>query len=128
MREGYNHLMRQQHPKEDVAAFFETADNTPVKRMAVYKKILIAAACICLLIPTTVLAVENIFDVSIVRIGPRKDLEGNDVIGYNIDFVTTQEIPLNEIGEKWQYLEEGVEPIYESWQEMQVQVKSFFLM
>ena len=119
MHEAYKHLMEQQNPVETSQALLESLDHTPMRKMPVLKKVLIAAACICLLIPATVLAAENIFDVSIVRIGPRKDLEGNDVIGYNIDFVTTKEIPLDEIGEKWRYLEEGVEPRYETWQEMQ---------
>lgn len=119
MDENYKHLMQQQYPQEDVSVFFDQTNTSLVQRMPIYKKILIVVVCLCLLIPTTVLAVENIFDVSIVRIGPRKDLEGNDVIGYNIDFVTTKEIPLDEIGEKWRYLEEGVEPRYETWQEMQ---------
>ena len=119
MHEAYKHLMAQQNPNETPAELLASLECAPARKMRVYKKILIAAACICLLIPTAVLAVENIFDVSIVRIGPRKDLEGNDVIGYNIDFVTTKEIPLNKVGEKWRYLEEGVEPRYETWQEMQ---------
>lgn len=119
MFEEYKNFMDQQHPKENISAFYEGSQPAPVKKLPAYKKILIAATCICLLIPTAVLAAENIFDVSIVRIGPRKDLEGNDVIGYNIDFVTAKEIPLGEIGEKWRYLEEGVEPRYETWQEMQ---------
>lgn len=119
MHEAYKHLMAQQNPVESPAELLASLECAPTRKMPVYKKILIAAACICLLIPTAVLAAENIFDISIVRIGPRKDLEGNDVIGYNIDFVTTKEIPLDEIGEKWRYLEEGVEPRYETWQEMQ---------
>ena len=119
MHDAYKHLMAQQNPNETPAELLASLECAPVRKMPVYKKILIAAACICLLIPTAVLAAENIFDVSIVRIGPRKDLEGNDVIGYNIDFVTTKEIPLDDIGEKWRYLEEGVEPRYETWQEMQ---------
>ena len=119
MHEAYKHLMAQQNPNETPAELLASLECAPARKMPVFKKILIAAACICLLIPTAVLAAENIFDVSIVRIGPRKDLEGNDVIGYNIDFVTTKEIPLDDIGEKWRYLEEGVEPRYETWQEMQ---------
>lgn len=119
MYENYKQLMQQQYPTEDASVFFEKKDASLRKPMALYKKILIAAACLCLLIPSTVLAVENIFDISIVRIGPRKDLEGNDVIGYNIDFVTTKEIPLEEIGEKWRYPEEFAAARYESWQELQ---------
>lgn len=119
MHEAYKNLMEQQNPKETPAELMESLDCVPTRKMPVYKKILIAAACLCLLIPTTVLAVENIFDISIVHSGPRKDLEGNDVIGYNIDFVTEKEIPLEEIGEQWQYLEEGVATKYETWQELQ---------
>lgn len=119
MFEDYKNLMAQQHPTEDASAFFLEPQVAPVKRMPVLKKVLIAAACFCLLIPPTVLAVENIFDVSIVRIGPRKDFDGNDAIGYNIDFVTEKEIPLEEIGEQWRYMEEGAIVRYENWQEVQ---------
>ena len=119
MHKTYKHLMEQQYPKEDTLVFFEEAEVAPAKRIPAFKKILIAAACICLLIPTAVLAAENIFDISIVHIGPRKDLYGKDVIGYNIDFVTTKEIPLQEIGKQWQYLEEGVATKYDTWQDLQ---------
>ena len=119
MFEDYKNLMAQQYPTEDASAFFDEPQVAPVKRMPVLKKVLIAAACICLLIPATVLAAENIFDVSIVRIGPRKDLEGNDVIGYNIDFVTTKEIPLGEFAEKWQHIDESIPVRYDTWQELQ---------
>lgn len=119
MFKDYNRLMAQQHPKEDASVFFEEPRTAPIKWIPILKKTLIAAACLCLLIPATVLAAENIFDVSIVRIGPRKDLEGNDAIGYNIDFVTEKEIPLEEIGEKWRYIEEGAIVRYENWQEAQ---------
>lgn len=119
MHEAYKNLMEQQHPKETTAELMESLNSVPTRKMPVYKKILIAAACLCLLIPTTVLAVENIFDISIVHSGPRKDLEGNDVIGYNIDFVTTKEIPLDEIGEKWRYIDDNIPVQYESWQQLQ---------
>ena len=119
MHEAYKHMMEQQNPLETPAQLFESLDSAPVRKMPVYKKVLLAVACLFLLIPTAVLAAENIFDVSIVRIGPRKDLEGNDALGYNIDFVTTKEISLDEIGEKWRYPEEGVESLYESWQTFQ---------
>ena len=66
MFEDYKNLMAQQHPAEDASAFFDEPQVAPVKRMPVLKKVLIAAACICLLIPTAVLAAENIFDISIV--------------------------------------------------------------
>lgn len=118
----YKNLMGQQEisPQAQENFFSELENAEQKKRRFPYGKLIAIAACICLLIPATVLAVENIFDVSIVRIGPRKDLEDNDVIGYNIDFVTTKEIPLEEIGEKWRYPEEGVESLYESWQECQM--------
>jgi hypothetical protein len=90
-----------------------------VRKTPVYKQILIAAACLCLLIPTAVLAAENIFDISIVHTGPRKDWKGNDVIGYNIDFVTTKEIPLGEFAEKWQHIDESIAVRYDTWQELQ---------
>ena len=119
MHEEYKRLMQQQYPMEDASIFFEEAKAAPTKRTPVYKKILIAAACICLLLPTAVLAVENIFDISIVHTGPRKDWKGNDVIGYNIDFVTTKEIPLGEFAEKWQHLDENIPVRYDTWQELQ---------
>ena len=66
-----------------------------------------------------VLAAESIFDISIVHTGPRKDWKGNDVIGYNIDFVTTKEIPLGEFAEKWQHIDESIAVRYDTWQELQ---------
>ena len=119
MFEDYKNLMAQQHPAEDASAFFDEPQIAPVKRMHVLKKVLIAAACLCLLIPATVLAAENIFDISIVHTGPRKDWKGNDVIGYNIDFVTTKEIPLGEFAEKWQHIDESIPVRYDTWQELQ---------
>jgi hypothetical protein len=119
MHEEYKRLMQQQYPMEDASLFFEEAKAAPTKRTPVYKKILIAAACLCLLIPSAVLAAENIFDISIVHTGPRKDWKGNDVIGYNIDFVTTKEIPLGEFAEKWQHIDESIPVRYDTWQELQ---------
>ena len=119
MFEDYKNLMAQQHPAEDASAFFVEPQVAPVKKMHVLKKVLIAAACLCLLIPATVLAAENIFDISIVHTGPRKDWKGNDVIGYNIDFVTTKEIPLGEFAEKWQHIDESIAVRYDTWQELQ---------
>lgn len=119
MFEEYKTFMDQQYPKQKLSAFYEESHSAPAKKMSVYKKILITAACLFLLIPTTVLAVENIFDISIVHFGPRKDWKGNDVIGYNIDFVTTKEIPLEEFAEKWQYIDESIPVRYDTWQELQ---------
>ena len=119
MFEDYKDFMDQQHPKQDISTFHERSHPSQVRKTPVYKKILIAAACICLLIPTAVLAAENIFDISIVHTGPRKDWKGNDVIGYNIDFVTTKEIPLGEFAEKWQHIDESIAVRYDTWQELQ---------
>lgn len=119
MFEDYKDFMDQQHPMQDISTFYERSHPSKVRKTPVYKKVLIAAACICLLLPTAVLAAENIFDISIVHTGPRKDFDGNDAIGYNIDFVTEKEIPLDAVGEQWRYMEEGAIVRYENWQEAQ---------
>ena len=114
MREEYKHLMDQQFFSSERSLFDKLARSEPQRKTSSFRKVLIAACCLCLLIPTAVFAAEAVFDLAILKIYPRSDLKGNEVIGYDIDFETTKELPLSAFSEKWQTATVGETAVFDS--------------
>lgn len=120
MHETYKKMMDRQHLSSHAQAdFLEKLDSAASPKRTLHKRILIAAVCLCLLIPCVALAAENIFDVAKVNLSEYPDASGELVPSFEIDFETTKEFPLEEIAEKWRYIEESQMVSYETWEEAQ---------
>lgn len=119
MHDAYKKMMDQQHLSPHAQTdFLEKLDSAAPKGIP-YKKLLIIAACLCLLIPCVAFAAENIFDVASTKISEYPDASGELVPSFEIDFETVKEFPLEEIAEKWRYIEESHFVGYETWEESQ---------
>lgn len=129
MKKAYKTMMQQQVISHQAAEdFFQKLEQSPVKKpLRLYKKVLIAAACLCILIPTTVLAAENIFDIASIHLSQRKDLNGKDAIGYDIDFGTEKAFPLEVFPDAWQHPQENLSVTYDTWEEAQEDMGLDFL-
>lgn len=115
MEKQYKQLMQQQNIGSQTAqAFFEKLDSTPVRRKNRWSAVL-AAACLCLVIPVTALAVEYLFGVSNVRIGEASYAPGAE--GYHVRLENVESHPLDAFSEELQALQEDKVVYYDSWAE-----------
>ena len=108
MKDAYTKLMLQQYTSED-AAFYEKLEQThPRKRISTLLRIAMVAACLCLLIPATVLAAGSIFSVSKVTVCERPmPVDGLPGIGMDIQYENIGNYELKDFPRHLQKLEEG---------------------
>ena len=119
MKEAYTKLMLQQNISADAEkAFYEKLEQAkPVKKARPVWKAAVIAACVLLLIPVTVWAVENIFGVALIARFEGTLHNGRDAIGYQTQFENVENIPITEFSQYAQELKESVVAYYDSWEE-----------
>ena len=116
MDKQYKNLMEQQNINEEVTAqFYEKLEKTGTHRKFVRWKAALAAACIVLMIPLTVIAVENIFSTPKVKLGK---LDWHDSTnGYSVRFDNLDNFPLDTFPKELQTLTEHKIVPYDSWED-----------
>lgn len=119
INEAYTKLMLQQNTSAEAdAAFYEKlAQATPRRNTRPARKAAIVAACVLLLIPVTVWAVESIFGVTRITHLEGKDFRGEDAVGYQAQVENVENIPITEFSPFLQELEETMCAYYDSWEE-----------
>ena len=116
MDKQYKHFMEQQNISAEVdKAFYQKLEETEHRRKPIHWKALVAAACIVLLIPVTVIAAEYFFDKPTVKLGK---LDWHDSPnGYSIRFESVDSFPLDTFPDELQTLSEHKFVPYDSWEE-----------
>lgn len=120
MNNTYRKMMEQQCISDSAQqAFYEKMQNAqPQKRTPMHVKVIAIAACMCLMVPVTALAVENIFGISIVEIIEDITLLGNPGVGYETNYPGMTSRPLNDFPEEIQTIgDDYVLKTYNSWEE-----------
>lgn len=115
MDKKYKNLMEQQNIRDEVnAQFSEALEKSKTRCKSVRWKAAFAAACVALMIPLTVLAVENIFGSPKVKIGK---LDWHDSPnGYSIHFENLDNFPLDAFPESEHTLTKHKFVSCESWE------------
>lgn len=116
MDKQYKNLMEQQNiPAEVTAQFYEKMEQTETRRKPVRWKAALVAACIVLMIPITVLAVETIFGTPKVKLGK---LDWHDSPnGYSVQFDNLDSFPLDAFPEELHHLAEHKFVPCDSWED-----------
>jgi len=120
MSNAYRNMMEQQCLSDGAQqAFYEKLHTAqPQRKKNVLPKALLIAACICLLIPATALAVEHIFGISMVEVVAGFTLDGNPGIGYETNYPGMSSRPLSDFPEEIQTIgDDYVLKTYGSWEE-----------
>lgn len=116
MNDQYKHLMQQQDV--DVTAnerFYEKLEKAEHIRKPIRWKVVIAAACVALMIPLTVFSAKNIFGEPKVKIGEISCLPGSE--GYSIRFENLSNYSLDAFPKEIQNLTEDRDDHFDSWEE-----------
>ena len=116
MDKQYKTLMEHQNiPAEVTAQIYEKMEQPATKSTPIRWKAVLAAACIVLMIPLTVLAVETIFATPTVKLGK---LDWHDSPnGYSVRFENLNNFPLDAFPEEVQTLEKHKFVPCDSWEE-----------
>lgn len=115
MDKQYKNLMAQQNIDAEITAqFYEKLAQTKPQRKPIRWKAALAAACIALMIPLTVFAVESIFGVPKMKFGKLDWHESPN--GYSIRFENLKSFPLNAFSKELQSLTEYKIVPYDSWE------------
>lgn len=103
-------------------AFYEKVQTSQLrKKTAVVVKIAVIAACICLLIPITVFAVEIISGYSIVEIFEGKTNSNHFDTGYQVTYPDALSRPLSDFPEELHNMEEQYTVhTYASWEDAEI--------
>lgn len=120
MNNTYRKMMEQQCLSDSAQqAFYEKMQSAqPRKRTPVYVKGIAIAACVCLMVPVTAFALENIFGISIVEVVEDFTLSGNPGIGYKTTYPDMNSRPLSDFPEEIQTIgDDYVLKTYNSWEE-----------
>lgn len=119
MNETYTKLMMRQRLSEEAnTAFYEKLENTaPRKKTKPALQAAVIAACICLLIPVTVFAVENIFGVVIANRVEWATDKGQPAIGVDIRFDNIKNHPITDFSEHLRTLDDALVVYYDSWED-----------
>jgi len=120
MSNAYRNMMEQQCLSDGAQqAFYEKLHTAqPQRKKNVLPKAILIAACICLLIPATALAVEHIFGISMVEVVAGFTLDGNPGIGYETNYPGMSSRPLSDFPEEIQTIgDDYVLKTYGSWEE-----------
>ena len=129
MNNAYRKMMEQQClPDGAQQAFYEKMQGVQQrKRTPVYVKAIAIAACVCLMVPITALAVENIFGISIVQVIEDFTLFGRPGTGYKTNYPNMVSRPLSDFPEEIQKIDGYVQKTYTSWEdaERELGVKLF---
>ncbi len=118
MNEIYKSMIVQQKLSEEAkAAFYEKLECARIKKQA--KPVLrwaAIAACILLLIPVTVLAVENIFGIVLLNRSEQVIVNDQPGIGLEIRFDNVLPHPITAFSQRLQTLDQNSVFYYDSWE------------
>lgn len=127
MNEAYTKLMQRQHTSND-AVFYEKMEMIGTKkRHTPIWKTAAAVVCICLLIPVTVWAAENIFGVTLIEYLKGQDFRGIDSVGYQLQVDNVENIPITEFSQYLQELTESELAYFTTWEEAEQAIGIDFL-
>lgn len=116
MEKQYKNLMAQQNVAEETAcAFYEKLGNAPEKPRKIRWSLVLAAACLCLVIPMAALALEYVFGVSTVRTGQMSYASRSE--GYLLELENVQSKPLDAFSQELQALNADRVAYFDSWAE-----------
>lgn len=102
MDKQYKDLMRKQNVDEKVTAdFYEKLEKKSARRSTFRWRAVLTAACIALVIPITVFAVESIFGTAKVKLGKLDWHESPN--GFSVRFDNLDSFPLDAFPEELQY-------------------------
>ena len=124
MNNAYRKLMEQQKLSEQAkSAFYEKLGTAkPPKKRKVILKTAIIAACICLLIPISALAAENIFGISLAEFVARNMTQESAGEGYNTQYTNVYSFPLSDFSPELQSLTEDRSTGYDSWEALEAEL------
>ena len=115
MKNQYKNLMQQQNVAgEATRTFYEKLENAPQKSGKFRWSMVLVAACLCLVIPMTVLALEHIFGLPNVHTGEMPYASRAE--GYLAKLENVQSKPLADFSEELQSLREDKVAYFASWE------------
>ena len=119
MNNAYRNFMDQQCLSEQAKqAFYYNLQRAERKKPYRFLlKAAVVAACIILMIPITVFAIEAIFDISIVEIISGNTTTGKFGTGIEVSYPNVSSRPLSDFSEEIQTTDEHTTVIYNSWRE-----------
>lgn len=119
MKDAYVKLMVQQHTSKDVVFYEKLEHIQPKKRISSTLRWATVAACICLLIPVTVWAAENIFATTKVNRFNNITYQDRPGAGLEIQYEDIQSHPISEFPDYLQTLSEKTQLTFDSWTDAQ---------
>lgn len=124
MNNTYRKLMEQQRLSEQAnSTFFEKLENAEThRRKNISLKVIVIAACICLLIPTAVIAAENIFGIGLVEFIERNITLGSAGEGYNVNFTNVYSRPITDFSPTIQRLDGSKSVGYDTWDAAEAEI------
>lgn len=124
MNNAYRKLMEQQNLSEQANSdFYEKLEAAkPPRKKKVILKAAAIAACICLLIPISALAMENIFGFSLVEFVERNITQRTPGEGYGINYTNVYSLPLSDFSPELQSLTEDRSTGYDSWEALEAEL------
>lgn len=122
MNNAYRKFMEQQKLSEQAnSAFYEKLKKAkPSRKKKVILKAAVIAACICLLIPMSALAVENIFGFSLAELVERNITQKVPGVGYDLHYTNVYSLPLSDFSSPLQNLNADWHAGYNSWEEAEI--------
>lgn len=119
MNNPYRNLMAQQHLSEQAkqAFYYNLKHSEHKKKHSFIPKFAAITACILLLIPITVYAVEQIFGVSLVEMITDVSSRGKNAVGYEVTYPELSNRPLADFPEEIQVMNGNKLSVYSSWAE-----------
>lgn len=116
MNERYKNLMTQQSIAPDATDnFYNKLETAKPQGRKEYWKIGLIAACLCLLIPASVLAAKYAFGVAEIRKINENTFPGQE--GYYISLDNVKSYPMEAFAEELQSLKENKTVYYDSWKD-----------
>lgn len=119
MSNPYRKLMEQQHLSDQAkqTVYNNLHSTEPNKLRFAFLKAAVAVACIMLMIPISVLAVEYIFSIARFDRVENATIMDQPGIGYTIRFDTIRNRPITDFSEDLQKLEKTTLVSYDSWED-----------
>lgn len=124
MSNAYRNMMEQQCLSDGAQqAFYEKLHSAqPQRKKNVLPKAILIAACICLLIPTAVLAAEHFFGSSWVETVQRNILSGRAGKGYDINYTNVYSRPISDFSPEIQSFDGYKSVVYDSWEDAEAEL------
>lgn len=124
MNNAYRNFMDQQCLSEQAKqAFYYNLQRAERKKPYRFLlKAAVVAACIILMIPITVFAIEAIFDISVVEIISGNTITSKFGTGFAVNYPSVSSRPLSDFSEDIQTMDGRTTAIYNSWKEAEVEL------